>query len=362
MTDDLPRAAIEKLPVYMPGKQVEDVVKEFGIKEVVKLASNENPFGPSPKAVESIIKNLNSISVYPDQHHSLLRENLAKKWELSKDNFIVGNGSDEIMLLLAQVFLSAGDEVVVSRNTFSVYEFVSEIMDAELVFVDLLNNAYDLEAVKRAVTEKTKLIFLCNPNNPTGTYFNKKQLADLVKGLPKNVITVIDEAYADFADSDDFPAGTDLIKEGKNIVVLRTFSKVYGLAGLRVGYGIARPQIIKYLFMAKLPFNVNRLALIAAGAALEDGEFIEQTLANNREGKAFISGELKKMGLKHLKSQANFIFIDLGRDSGPVFMDMMRHGVIIRPLASFGFPKAIRVSIGTMRQNERFIEALKKVI
>jgi len=362
MKDELPREAIEKLPVYIPGKQVEEVTKEFKLKEVIKLASNENPFGPSPKAIEAMIKDLNTVSVYPDQHHTLLREALSKKWGISKEHFICGNGSDEIMSLIAQVFLSSGDQVIVSKHTFSMYEFVSKIMDAGLVFVDLKEGSYDLESIKNAVTPATKLVFLCNPNNPTGTIFTGSEFESFMKAVPENVIVVLDEAYGEYSDSSDYPDGLDFVKRGRNVIMLRTFSKAYGLAGLRVGYGIARPGLIKYLLMAKLPFNVSRIGQLAAAAALEDDDFLALTLDNNKEGREYLYSELTKMGLKYHKTQANFIFIDLGKEADPVFMGLMRQGVIIRPLSSFGFPQAVRVSIGTSHQNIKFIEALKKVI
>lgn len=362
MKDELSREAIGKLPLYIPGKQVDEVTKEFKIKEVVKLASNENPFGPSPKAVEAIIKDLGTSSVYPDQHHTLLREALAKKWGLSKDNFICGNGSDEIMSLIAQVFLNAGEEVILSRNTFSMYEFVSKIMDGELIFTELRDLAYDLPSIRSKVSDRTKLIFLCNPNNPTGTIFTKNELEKFMSNMPEKVIVVLDEAYAEFADDPDFPDGTELVKKGRNIIVLRTFSKAYGLAGLRVGYGIASAELIKYLSLAKLPFNVGRISQLAATAALDDGDFLKLTLDNNKEGKKFLYNELERIGLHYAKTQANFIFIDLKKPSDKVFMELMRQGVIVRPLSSFGFPEAIRVSIGTGDQNQKLVQALKKVL
>ncbi len=359
---DLARDAISGLPEYIPGKQVEEVVKEFKLKEVVKLASNENALGPSPRAVEALKKYSEVSHIYPDQYHLPLREALAEKLSVPKESLIIGNGSDEIMLLIAQVFLSSGDEVVISRNTFSMYEFVTKIMEGSPVYADLREYAYDLDAILNLITDKTKLVFLCNPNNPTGTIFTAGQFEKFMEKVPENVIIVIDEAYGDFSDSEEYPASVDQVKKGRNLIVLRTFSKIYGLAALRVGYGISTPTIIRYLNLAKMPFNVNRLAQAAALEALKDEEFLSRTLKNNSEGKKYLYSELGKIGLKFLKTQANFIFIDLERESDGVFMELMRQGVIIRPLKSFGLPKAIRVTIGTMPQNKRFIEAIKKVL
>lgn len=359
---DLARDSIAGLPEYIPGKQVEEVVKEFKLKEVVKLASNENPLGPSPRASDALKKHLRSLHIYPDQHHLQLREALAEKLSVPKESLIIGNGSDEIMLLIAQVFISAGDEVVISRNTFSMYEFVTKIMEGAPVFADLKEHTYNLDAISGLITGKTKIVFLCNPNNPTGTIFTAGQFDNFMTKMPENVIVVIDEAYGDFSDSEEYPSSLDHIKKGRNLIVLRTFSKIYGLAALRIGYGISTPAIIKYLNLAKMPFNVNRLAQAAALEALKDGDFLRRTLENNSEGKKYLYSELEKLGLKFLKTQANFIFIDLERESDGIFMELMRQGVIVRPLKSFDLPRAIRVTVGTMTQNEKFVAALKKVL
>lgn len=359
---DLARDAISGLPEYIPGKQVEEVVREFKLKEVVKLASNENPLGPSPRAAEAVKNQSGSLQIYPDQHHLPLREALAEKLSIAKESLIVGNGSDEIMLLIAQTFLSAGDEVVISKNTFSMYEFVTKIMEGTPVLADLKEYTYDLESVLNSVTDRTKLVFLCNPNNPTGTIFTAGQFDDFMAKVPDNLIVVIDEAYGDFADSKEYPSSLSHLRKGRNLIVLRTFSKIYGLAALRIGYGISTPTIIKYLNLAKMPFNVNRLAQVAALEALKDEDFLLRTLKNNSEGKKYLYAELENLGLKFLKTQANFIFIDLEMESDGIFMELMRQGVIVRPLKSFGLPRAIRVTVGTMSQNEKFIKAIKKVL
>lgn len=345
------RKEVEGIKDYIPGK----TPKEPG---VVKLASNENPFGPSPKALEAIVKESKNLQIYPDQKSILLREALAKKFGVPDDCIICGNGSDDIMQILAATYLNPEDEVIISKNTFSIYELVTRVFGGKLVFTDLKNFEIDLEAVAKAITSKTKVIFLANPNNPTGSIFTAAQFDAFLKKLPENVLVVVDEAYAEFVESKDFPDAIKYVKEGKNVIVLRTFSKYYGLAGLRIGYGIARAELIKPMFRTKMPFNVNRLAQAGAAAALDDREFLEKTYKNNIEGKKCLYAELDKLGLEYKKTEANFIFINLKRSADQLFMEMMKKRVIIRPLTSFGFPEAIRVSIGTLEQNEKFIAAL----
>ncbi len=354
MAEEIIRPAIKELKEYIPGK----TPKEPGI---IKLSSNENPFGPSPKALEAINKEAKNLQIYPDQKSILLREALSKKLKIDEDCIIIGNGSDEIMQLAAATFLKSGEEVILSKNTFSVYEFVTRLLDGRPVFVDLKDYAQDLDAVAKAVTAKTKMIFLCNPHNPTGTLFTAKDLEAFLKKIPENILVIIDEAYAEYVETKDFPESLKLVKQFTNILVLRTFSKFYGLAGLRVGYGIANKDLIHYMFRAKLPFNVNRLAQAGAKAALDDTEFLERTYKNNIEGKKYLYAELDKLGLEHKKTESNFIYINVKRPADELFINMMKQRVIIRPLTSFGLPEAIRISIGTKEQNEKFIEALKKV-
>jgi histidinol-phosphate aminotransferase len=351
MSDVPIRKEVEGIKDYVPGK----TPKEPG---VVKLASNENPFGPSPKALEAIAKEAKNLQIYPDQKSILLREALAKKLNIPDDCIICGNGSDDIMGVLGATYLNPGDEVIIPKNTFSVYELVARIFAGKLVFVDLQNFEIDLEGMVKAITPKTKLIFMANPNNPTGTIFMSAQFDAFLKKVPDNILVMVDEAYAEFVESKEFPDTIKYVKEGKNVVVLRTFSKFYGLAGLRVGYGITRKELVSPMFRTKMPFNVNRLAQAGAIAALEDKEFTEKTFKNNSDGKKYLYAELDKLGLEYKKTEANFIFINLKKSADQVFIEMMKNGVIIRPLSSFGLPQAIRVSIGTKGQNEKFISGL----
>ncbi len=336
------RPEIKTIKDYTPGKTVPGLIK---------LASNENPFGPSPKALKIISKVEKNLHIYPDQKSLFLREALSNKFGIAENCIIVGNGSDEIMQIAASTFLKPGEEVLIPTHTFSVYEFVARLLGGKPVFADF-------NAMAAAITPKTKMIFLCNPNNPTGDYINEKDLKAFLAKVPENILVVLDEAYADFAEAEDFPKSLALLKEFNNLLILRTFSKFYGLAGLRVGYGFAHADVVKYMFRAKLPFNVGRLAQEGAVAALSDKAFEEKTFKNNAEGKKYLYGELEKRGIEYKKTEANFIFINLKKSADQFFMETMKKGIIIRPLTSFGFPEAIRVSIGTKEQNKKFVQAL----
>jgi histidinol-phosphate aminotransferase len=351
--DELIRPAVAGLPDYVPGK----TPKEPGI---IKLASNENPFGPSPKALEAIAREAKNLHIYPDQKSFLLREALAKKFGLPADCVICGSGSDDLLQIIGATYLNPGDEVIISKNTFSIYELVTRIFDGKTVFVDLKNYGLDLAAIASAITAKTKMIFLTNPNNPTGTIFTAAQFDAFLDAVPARLLVVVDEAYADFAESKDFPDPVKRIKEGRNVLVLRTFSKYYGLAGLRLGYALARKELIAPMYRAKMPFNVNRLAQAGGLAALDDQPFLDRTFKNNADGKKYLYAEFEKLGLEYKSTEANFIFIDLKRPADEFFIGLMKKGIIIRPLTSFGLPQAIRVSIGTPEQNQKLVAALKK--
>ena len=353
MLDDFVRQAVKNIKDYTPGQSSPGAIK---------LASNENPFGPSPIALEAINKAAPRLHIYPDQKSIELRETLAKKLKLSEDNIIIGNGSDEIMQLASATFLKPGEEVVIPAHTFSLYETFTHLFDGRPIIVPLKDNEQDLNAMAKAITPKTKMIFLCNPHNPTGTMISKAKLEAFLSSVPKNVLVIIDEAYVEFADSKDFPETIPLAKERENILILRTFSKYYGLAGLRIGYGIASPELIKYMFRVKPPFNVNRLAQAGALAALQDEQFLEKTYKNNLEQRTFLYQELDKLGLEYKKTQSNFIFIKVKQPADEIFLQMLKQGVIIRPLTSFGLPEAIRVSIGAPEQNEKFVKALSGIV
>jgi len=354
MKDELARPAVAAIPEYVPGK----TPREPG---VIKLASNENPFGPSPRALAAIAKEAKSLQIYPDQKALLLREALAKKFGLTADHVVCGNGEDDLLQIVGATYLNPGDEVVISEHAFSVYELVARLFDAPRTFVPLKGRALDLDALAAAVTVKTKMVFLTNPNNPTGTAFTAGQLAAFLDRVPAHTLVVIDEAYAEFAESREFPDALKYVKEARSVLVLRTFSKFYGLAGLRLGYALGKPELVAPMLKTKMPFNVNRLAQAGGLAALEDKAFLEKTLRNNSDGKKYLYAELDKLGLSYQKTEANFIFIDLKRPADEFFMEMMKRRVVIRPLTSFGLPQAVRVSIGTPEQNRKFIESLKEL-
>lgn len=362
MPKDPVRSSVGNIKPYVPGKPAEEAERELNISGVVKLASNENPLGPSPKAVEAINKYSKDVFLYPDQQCFEITRLLADKVGVAPENIAVGNGSDEIMMLAAMAFISAGDEVVISLNTFSTYETVSKIMDAAVVQVNLNNYTYDLPAMSKACNAATKMVFICNPNNPTGTIVRQKELDQFIDKLPPGAIAVIDEAYREYVESSDYPDSIRYVQGKKNVIVTRSFSKIYGLAGLRLGYAIAKPELVKYLRLVRMPFSVNRLAQQAGIAALSDVHHIEASKKNNIEGKNYLYAELDKLGLQYLRTEANFIFINLKSDADRIFVDMMRKGVIIRPLSSFSLPGAIRVTVGTMEQNKRFIRAFTEVL
>jgi len=350
-----PRRIVFEIKDYVPGKNPPR-------PDVVKLASNENPFGPSPKALEAIIREMRNLHVYPEQKSLLLREALAQKTGLAEENVICGNGSDDIMQIIGSTYINPGDEIIITKNSFSLYELIARIFGGTPVMVDLDNQQVSLDKIGAALTDKTKIIWLTNPHNPTGTFFPKEDLTRFVNALPGHVLLVLDEAYAEFADDPTFPNGVDYVKAGKNVFVLRTFSKFYGLAGLRIGYGLATKELVAPMFKTKMPFNVSRLAQAGALAALEDREFLAATYANNAAGKKYLYAELERLGLAYKKTEANFILINLKKPADPIFLELMRLGVIVRPLTSFGFPEALRVSIGAPEQNEKFIAALASII
>jgi histidinol-phosphate aminotransferase len=347
------RQCLRGLAPYIPGKLQPGAIK---------LASNENPRGPSPRAMETLRECVSSVYLYPDNACMSLREALAVKHGLLPGNIVVGNGSDEIMMLAAAAYINPGDTTVTARETFSNYTFVTLLFDGKMKYAPLKNGRFDLAALAKLVDSGARLVFLCNPNNPTGTYFARDGLENFLKQAPPETLVISDEAYADFADASDFPDSVSLLAKYPNLLIMRTFSKLYGLAGLRVGYGIAREEVAADLLKTKISFSVNLPALAAARAALEDREFIKESLAVNQEGRAYLYGEFDRLGLAYYPTQANFICVDTGRDSVDMERRLMELGVTIRPLTSFGIPRSIRVTIGTGEQNRTFIACLEKAL
>lgn len=350
---------------YSPGKPVDEVKRELGLERVVKLASNENPLGPSPKAVAAVQAAASKMHIYPDGAAHDLRTALSRKFGIATNQIIVGNGSDELIHLLGLVLLDEDSEMMMGDPSFSRYDAAAHLAPAKLVKVALDGNyRHDLPAMAKAVTGKTRLIWVANPNNPTGTVVRKADVDAFLNDIPEDVVVVLDEAYFEFAaDLPDFPDSLDYIKAGRpNVVGLRTFSKAYGLAGIRVGYGFAPFAIADAIERAREPFDVNSLAQVAAVAALEDDEHIQRTVETNRRGLASLAGAFEAVGAKPMESFANFVFADLGRPARPVFDALLRRGVITRPGDVLGNPNCLRVSVGTDEEMEIFVNELKAVM
>lgn len=354
------RACLETITPYVPGKPIEEVERELGLADVVKMASNENPLGPSPLAVEAIKKYLPKISLYPDGNSYYLKNALAGHLGLGEQNIVVGNGADELIILIGAAYLNPGDEIIMAQPSFSEYDFSARLMDAVPVRIPCKKFSHDLKAMTQAITDKTKVIFVCNPNNPTGTILTHRELEQFLKEIPAGILVVLDEAYYEYVGDPDYPDSLAFLKQGFNVLILRTFSKIYGLAGLRVGYGLAKEAVIADLNTVSEPFNVNSLAQVAARAALNDRQHLDAVLKVNTDGKAYLSQEFTRMGLFHLPTEANFIFVDVGVDSRELFQMLLRKGVIVRTGDIFGYPQFIRVSIATGEENQRFIKALEE--
>lgn len=353
---------ILKITPYQPGKPIEEVRREFGLREVIKIASNENPLGPSPKAVSAIKKAVSKINRYPEGSCFYLRQALSQKLKLKPGNLIFGNGSDEIIDIIIKAYSNPGDAILTSEITFLEYKIIA-LQNGRLVTTAPMKDfRYDLAAIKAGITPKTRIIFIANPNNPTGTYLNRQEVENFLSGLPEDILVVFDEAYLEFVEKKDFPRALEYALNRKNVVVLRTFSKIYGLAGLRIGYGIADQECVAYLERCRQPFNVNMLAQEAAVAALGDREFVNWTRKLVGQGKRYLEQELQRLGLEFISSQANFILIDLKEDGLKVSKELLKKGVIVRDMRQYGLNNFIRVTMGLKKENEKFIKELKKIM
>ncbi|OGW85151.1 MAG: histidinol-phosphate transaminase [Omnitrophica bacterium RIFCSPLOWO2_01_FULL_45_10] len=358
------RSNILKVKPYVPGKPIEEVQRELGLKNVIKLASNENCLGPSPNAIAAVRKSLNNINRYPDASSFYLKRKLAKKLGVKESNLIIGNGSDEIITLAVKTFVDEGDEVVIASPTFLIYEIASQVQNAKITIVPLAKGLrYDLKAMGAAITPKTKMVFIANPDNPTSTYVTRKEIEEFLEGISRDVIVFLDEAYFEFAFRafKDYPNGLDYIFARPNIVVSRSFSKAYGLAGLRIGYGVSNDEFIDYMERAREPFNVNLLAQIGAAAALDDDDFLKKTLSHVEKEKIYLYSELDKMKLEYVNSATNFILVNIKEDCVRVFKALLNEGVIVRDMKAWRLDSYIRVTIGTREENGKFVVALKKV-
>jgi len=356
------RKSIEKIKPYKPGKPIEEVKRELGLRKVIKLASNENPLGPSPKAIKAILKSISDLNRYPDSNCFYLKQKLAKRFGLKEGNFIIGNGSDELIVLVLRALIEPGDEVLIAYPTFLIYEIQAHACGAKVIRVPLKSFRYDLERMREKVNPRVKIVFIANPDNPTGTYVTKDEVNKFMEGIPEETVVFFDEAYYEFAkDFPDYPDTLQFLGK-KNIIITRSFSKAYGLAGLRIGYGIGSPYLIDHLERIREPFNVNILAQVGALHALEDKDFLEKTMEINRKGKEYLYSEFRKLGLSFVPSATNFILVDIKRDSREVFQALLRRGVIVRDMKDWGLNNFIRVTIGTKEENERFIKELRRLI
>ena len=348
-------------PVYEPGKPIEDVARELGLDPttIIKLASNENPFGPSPLAKAAALRAIEQSELYPDGGCVALRAKLARAYGFEANQFVIGNGSNELIELLGHVFLQPGDEVVMGNPSFAVYKLVTLLFGAKPVEVPLVNHTHDLAALAAAVTPRTKLIFVPSPNNPMGTANTEAELLAFARSLPEHVVFVFDEAYAEYLDNP--PDLRPLIREGRKVVCLRTFSKIYGLASLRVGFGYAAPELAALLSRVRQPFNVNAIGQAAALAALDDKAFIHNCAQENRAGLVRLEAGFVALGLEIVPSVANFLLVRVG-DGARVFMELQKRGVIVRPMRPYGMPDWLRVTVGTAAQNERLLATLAAVL
>ena len=357
-----PTSWLQNIPAYVPGTSKDTIMERYGIKAPIKLASNENPLGPSPKALDAIDSMKKASHIYPDPDAAQLRKAAASFFGCRAEQIIAGNGSDEIIDLLCRAYIEPGDEVIIPECTFSYYRIASLACGARVVTSRMKGQAIDSDDILEQLSARTKIIFVANPNNPTGTCLTKAETMHLAATVPKNTLLVIDEAYAAFVRQDDFQNATNLIEDHNHVVTIHTLSKSHGLAGLRVGFGIADSTVIQSLYRIKPPFNVNILALKAGEAALHDRDFLQQTLENTWEGLDYLYREIERLGLEYIPSQTNFVLIRFGDDAAGVYEELLKRGIITRSMTSYGLDDFIRVSIGLPHENRAFITHLEEIL
>jgi histidinol-phosphate aminotransferase len=357
------RKELDIISPYVPGKPIDDVKRELGLERVIKLASNENPFGFSSSVREAVMKALDEVNLYPDGNATLLKAKIAEKYGVTPDMVLPTCGSDEMVDLIAKTFIDQGSEVVMAEVTFPRYFSTSMMMGADLKIVPMKNMAYDLEGFKRVITPETRLVWLCNPNNPTGSFFSRSELVDIMEFISPETLVVYDEAYYEFATHPDYPKDSlDFLKKYQNMLVMKTLSKAYGIAGLRIGFTIGDATLLGLINRIRNPFNVTLITQAAAMAAIDDDEFLVKIIENNNKGKHYLYDEFEKMGLEYAKTEANHIAFNARKDAGVIFSDLLKKGVIIRPIGGEKYKTWLRVSIGTMEENQEFIKALKEVL
>ncbi|MDH4230216.1 MAG: histidinol-phosphate transaminase [Nitrospirota bacterium] len=351
------REQIAGIVPYKPGKPISELKRELGVERVIKLASNENPLGPSPMAVAALRESLkhSELHRYPDGGGFYLKQALAARWGVSADHFILGNGSNEVIELLCRTFLAPGEEVIAADLTFVVYRLITTAAGGRIREIPLRDNVHDLRAMAEAVGPDSRLLFVCNPNNPTGTSNSRAQVEDLLRRIPDDLIVVFDEAYAEYATSDDYPDTLAVLRERPNTVILRTFSKVYGLPALRIGYGVTSPELVDYMNRVRQPFNVNDMAQTAALAALGDDAHVTASLRANAAGKKTLYALFARLGLEYLPTEANFVYVNVGMDGAKIFQECLREGVILRHIHG----DWIRVTIGTADELDVFSQVFQ---
>jgi histidinol-phosphate aminotransferase len=355
-------AGVRGLRPYEPGKPLEELEREYGIHGAVKLASNENPLGPSPVALAAIETRLTELARYPDGNGFALKKALSEKFGLEPGQITLGNGSNDVLEFIARAFVAPGNEVLFSQHSFAVYPIVTQAVGATAVVAPASNWGCDLEAMASLVSDQTRVVFIANPNNPTGTWLASDTLKSFIAALPPHVLCVIDEAYFEYVDEAGYPNAMQWLPEFENLIVTRTFSKIYGLAGLRIGYGVSSPAIADMLNRVRQPFNTNSLALAAAEAALADDTHLAASRELNAAGMKQLIAAFKQLGLAYIPSVGNFIAVDVGRNGAEVYEQLLREGVIVRPVASYEMPNHLRITIGTEVENKKFIEALTTVL
>ncbi len=359
---------VRSLQPYRPGKPISELEREYGVRDIIKLASNENPLGPSPKALAAMADEVADLALYPDANGYLLKQRLAAHLNLPASRITLGNGSNDVLVLLAETFLTPNAEAVFSEYCFAVYPIATQAAGGRAVVVPALPAdhamplGHDLEAIHRHISDATRIVFIANPNNPTGTWVPTPALKDFVAGIPPSVLVVIDEAYFEYTDPGQAADAVRWLDEFPNLVVTRTFSKAYGLAGLRIGYALSSPEIADLLNRVRQPFNVNSLALAAAQAALDDVEFIEHSRAVNAGGLAQLQAAFDTLGVSHIPSAGNFVLADMGRPALPVYETLLRSGIIVRPVDNYGLPNHLRITVGTEEQNGSLVDSLREIL
>lgn len=358
------RQCIIDINEYVPGKPIEEVKRELGLEDVIKLSSNENPLGPSPMALQAMITEIKeNVHYYPEALCPMLTAKLARTYQLDTNQFFINNGVDGVLSMIAMAFIESGDEVVTSQYSFYSYQSVTAHMDGTMILIpQTQDRRFNIDAIIAALTSKTKIVFLCNPNNPTGTITYRDEFEKLLAAVPANCVLVSDEAYYEFVDDPDYPQTIPYLKDHSNLIITRTFSKVMGLAGVRVGYAIAHESIVQVLRKVCDAFPVNRIAQAGALAGLDDQEFIDRSIRLVRQGRDQLNHGLMNMGLKTITSHTNFVLVDLDFPAGPIYEAMLRQGVIVRPLGPQGLPTCLRITVGTPAQNERALKALEIAI